>query len=201
MKTNNIKEAWYLITDIILLNFLFLATTLIGIFITFGASSTALFSVMFKLLDRTRQTQVITEYFNDFKNNFIESTLSWLIVVVLSLLLFFNYNFGVNYNLEVFRYISIIIGFQLFITFLYLFPVISFFKSPNYLRLFLNSFLLANKHLLTTILVISSLIGSVFLVLYVSPAFILLTIGLYTISSAFQINKVFQKYKENMEEN
>lgn len=57
--------------------------------ITIGAATTSLYYVSAKVL-RHNRSYVWTEFWRSFKTNFVQSTIVWLIVAVLSVLLVFN---------------------------------------------------------------------------------------------------------------
>ena len=71
------------LADVMLIDFYFLVCS-IPIF-TIGASSTALYYAMHKCVYKGRG--YTTEFFHSFKDNFKQSTLSWLIFIVLFLIL------------------------------------------------------------------------------------------------------------------
>ena len=99
------------IVDLLLLNFLFVITSLPVL--TLGASLTALFSVSLKLV-RNEESYVSRDYFRAFKKNFCQATVSfWAFSLIIALL---------AGNLMSFLFM-IFIG----IYFLYFFPVLARF--------------------------------------------------------------------------
>lgn len=80
---NRFTEGLSKITDILLIGFYFLVCSL-PVF-TIGASATALYYAIHKSVFKGRG--YTTEFFHSFKDNFKQSTLSWIVFVVLFLVL------------------------------------------------------------------------------------------------------------------
>ena len=90
---NKILNMFSRIIDLILLNFLFLLTS-IPIF-TLGASMTALFSVSLKMV-RNEESYIARNYFHAFKKNFKQATLAFLGFAMI--LLLFSGNIIISYK-------------------------------------------------------------------------------------------------------
>lgn len=75
------------IFDLLLLNFLFLITSL-PVF-TIGASATALYTVCFRF-DTEREGIALKSYFQAFRENFRQSTLLWLVILFFAVTSFVN---------------------------------------------------------------------------------------------------------------
>ncbi len=80
---NRFTEGLSKITDVLLIGFYFLVCSL-PVF-TIGASATALYYAIHKSVFKGRG--YTTEFFHSFKDNFKQSTLSWIVFVVLFLVL------------------------------------------------------------------------------------------------------------------
>ena len=102
------------IVDLLLLNFLFVITSLPVL--TLGASLTALFSVSLKLV-RNEESYVSRDYFRAFKKNFCQATVSFWA---------FSFQQAGNFYL-VLRMISFLFMIFIGIYFLYFFPVLARF--------------------------------------------------------------------------
>lgn len=76
------------ITDFVILNLLWLICSLPVI--TIGASTTALYSVMLKLV-KNEEGYVVRGFFKAFKENFKQSTLMWLLFMLLWLILIVDF--------------------------------------------------------------------------------------------------------------
>lgn len=70
------------ITDLILLNILFLITCLP--IVTIGAAATALYDLCFRLM-REEYSGIFRSYFRAFRANFKQATLAWLVLLVILL--------------------------------------------------------------------------------------------------------------------
>lgn len=79
---------------VFLLNFLFILTSIPVV--TIGASATAMYTVLNKMIEE-RDFRFFGDYFRSFKENFLCSTVMWLIMAVILLVLFLDvqYVFGV----------------------------------------------------------------------------------------------------------
>lgn len=77
------------ITDFVILNLLWLICSLP--IITIGASTTALYSVMLKLV-KNEEGYVVKGFFKAFKENFKQSTLIWLILLLFGIILIVDFS-------------------------------------------------------------------------------------------------------------
>jgi len=164
---------------------------------TVGASTTALFYVMGKIV-RDDDIQVVKNFWSSFKLNFKQSTVIWLILLIISFIVHININ-----NISMFGTISrLILSIQLFIAFeiilttIYIFPLISRFdmKIPS---LFKTALILGNKHLLTTLLCISCLCINTVLLYFVPGLLVLFFISLNALCISFLMHRIFKKYTIN----
>ena len=78
------------IADVMILHFLWLFHSL-PVF-TIGASTTALYYAMMKRI-RTNEGQITSNFRRSFKENFRQSTIYWLIVVAVGVILWLDLNF------------------------------------------------------------------------------------------------------------
>jgi uncharacterized membrane protein YesL len=185
------------ISDIIILNILWLLVSLFGMGITVGASTTAIYSVMLKMVDPEKDYYVVRDFFKAFKKNFVQSTIIWIIMLLISFILYFNYRLA--YSTEsIFLFILFYLAsFLTLITAVYLFPVVAKFEASTK-DYFISTFLIANKHLLTTILILSSLVGSIFILMKLSSLLVLVIPGIYFLSTSYHIRKILRVYENNL---
>ena len=126
---NKIMNLFSRIVDLLLLNFLFVITSLPVL--TLGASLTALYSVSLKLV-RNEESYVSRDYFRAFKKNFCQATVSfWAFSLIIALLagnLMISFQQAGNFYL-VLRMISFLFMIFIGIYFLYFFPVLARFYS------------------------------------------------------------------------
>ena len=133
------------ITDLILLNFLFLLTCL-PLF-TIGASIAALYDVCFRLMQE-EYGGITKSYFRAFRENFRQATLLWLLLVfiVCPALFYFYVLFSLDSLLRYFAVLFILLALLSAMTAGFLFPWISQFENTTAQAL-KNALLLSLSHL------------------------------------------------------
>lgn len=171
-------RALNLIADVIILHFLWLVCSLP--LVTIGASTTALYYAMMKRI-RTNEGHVTSNFWQSFKSNFRQATILWLIVTVVSAVLWLDFNFcftwgGTAGHIMLAGCALLLV--PCWITLLYLFPVLSKFEGSNY-TVFKNALLMSVRHLPMTLL-LTVIWGMVWLMLAIFPPFT----GLMLISGA-----------------
>ena len=144
------------ITDLILLNLLFLLTCL-PIF-TIGAATAALYDVCFRFM-REEYSGIAKSYFRAFRNNFRQGTLIWLLllVVIVPALFYFYVLFSLDSLLRYLGFLFVILGLLCAMTASYVFPWISQFENTT-LQALKNALILSLSRLPRTacILVINA---------------------------------------------
>ncbi|MBE5961552.1 MAG: DUF624 domain-containing protein [Lachnospiraceae bacterium] len=181
--------------DIIVLNLIWLICCLP--IVTIGPATSALYYAMVKVIRRERG-YAIKEYFHSFKDNLKVGTLSTLVFLVLAWILYVDYNYAQalmkdgskmgTILISAFNGISIIAAGILAM----IFPVLSRF-TLGVRGLFKTTFLMAFKHIFTTIgvIVIIAVCG---LALYIVIPAILFVPAVCCLICSFLIEKVFKKY-------
>ncbi|GKX30367.1 hypothetical protein SH1V18_28470 [Vallitalea longa] len=155
-----------LVFDIMVLGLLWTVISLLGFGVTVGAVTTALYTCLYFNIIKD-EGYVYKTFFITLKNKFLKSTFVWLILVVLYVLMFFNITsitqgiIDIPWLLPIYFSLTIEL---LFIT-LYIFPLLST-SELGIKKLFKYSFILANKHLPSTLLGAVIFILS-FVILYV----------------------------------
>ena len=162
---NKILNFFSRVVDLLLLNFLFVITSLPVL--TLGASLTALFSVAMKLV-RNEESYVSKDYFRAFKKNFFQATVSfWAFALILALLsgnLMISYQQSGSFYL-VLRMISFLFVIFIGIYFLYFFPVLArFYFTTHQILLHIPHMILT--HFSNFILLVILLIPLIFLSVY-----------------------------------
>lgn len=183
--------------DIIALNFIWFIFS-IPVF-TMGAATTALFYVVGKKV-RKEDGYLLKDFWKSFRMNFKQSTVIWILMLFIILIARFNLKsahlFGnMGKALVVFQYAILL---QLIFIGIYIFPLLSRFylTITGALKM---AFIIANKHLFTTLFCIFLLVATFFLV-WVVPIYIFISIGLYAVTSAYLIEKILNKYMPKNEE-
>lgn len=147
------------LTDIIILNFLFLICSLP--IITIGASTTALYSVTLKMV-KNEESYILRSFFSAFKSNFKHSTVSWLLLLSAGIVVWLDYRIlGIDGGTlpRIFSYILVPVCMILVFTFLYIFPFIARFENTirNSLK---NAFLISIAQFHYTILLVLLLVAA-----------------------------------------
>jgi len=189
-----IKELFRQFTDIIFVNLLWILTSFLGLLITLGAATTAMFRVTQQILKKNEPTNVLHLYIQSFKENFWISTLVWVVLLVLAAPLFYMYHYALNQEIFILLVIAIIGAYQLLIVTIYIFPIIATFKTKNYYQLMKNTLIIANTNLWTNFKVLGSLAFLILLIFVVHESLILIGVGLYGVLVSFHLKKVFKPY-------
>lgn len=193
MRQGAFKEWYRQVMDYVLLNLIFLPCVLLGAGITFGAAFKSLHYVAYRLADKERHVAVFHDFWFAFKDEFLKSTIIWIIAAATGLLLAFTAHYALSNNMIILMVSVIVTGTILVLFLLYLFPVMAIFKSGSLRALFRNSFLLFAKHPLTSFLMLGSLAAVVGLFLLFEGT-ILISIGLFAWLETWHLQRVFQPY-------
>ena len=189
------------IADLMILNIIFLITCIP--IVTIGAAWTSLSYMTLKMV-RNEESYIVRGYFKSFKQNFKQSTLIWVIVLVLGFVLYMDYRIMAvmtdvpGHNLIMIGIYAItLIG--LFIM-QYLFPLVArFYNSTK--NMFRNAFLMSVRHLPFTVIMSVIFIGSgilTFLNGYTLTYGILIWLlggfALISMTNSWFMAKIFDKY-------
>ena len=118
------------ITDLVLLNILFLITCL-PLF-TIGAAVTALYTMCFRLM-REEYRGIVRSYFRAFRENFKQGTIIWLLLVLVAGpgLYYFYVLFSLDSLLRYAGFLFVLLGLLCAMTASYVFPWISQFENTT----------------------------------------------------------------------
>lgn len=190
------------IADIIILNALFLICS-IPVF-TIGASITAMYYVTLKMV-KNEDCYTVKSFFKSFKQNFLQATGIWLIVLAVAFLLYEDFRIASGQIAQsvtipdsmVLLLTVFLIAASLFLIFtvLYVFPVLSKFDNTvkNTIK---NSFIMAISHMPSTIAIV--LITFIPLtIIYLVPSFFILifaAFGFIAYANSFLFMRIFKKY-------
>lgn len=173
--------------------------------ITVGASFTAMYTVTIKMVNK-EEGYISKGFFQAFKKNFKQSTIIWLIVLVMVLIFYGDYRIIIYSGINFPKALTIVLTAILLLfycTYMYIFPVLARYENTikNVLK---NSFLLSVSNLPRTILII--IIQFVPLVaLYFVPAIfpivLLVGVSLVAYMSSLIFMGIFKKLESKEEEN
>lgn len=106
--------------------------------ITIGASLTAMYHVMLKTLRGDGVINPFKQFWKGFKNNFIQSTIAWVVAIVLGVIGYFNIRICEHAGgwIEYMKYGVYALGVIMVILLIYLFPTMAAFSNtiPKLLR-------------------------------------------------------------------
>lgn len=157
------------IGDIIFINILFIIFSLP--IITIGASYSAM-EYTFMKQQRESDAPLFKTFVRSFKSNFKQSTISWIIILALSIIIGADiHTFGPNgvMSFSPFYYLFIFAAIVLAFMALYIFPVISAFEN-KLKNLWIQSFFLAAKNVPFTLMMC---------VLIIAPIYFTISSGIY----------------------
>lgn len=185
-----------IIADIMILSLVWLLFSIP--IVTIGASTTALFYVTTRRISN-REGYLLRDFWTSFKTNFVQSTVVWVILLLVAAILFINI-----YNIDVVGDTRwIILPFQicflieLVLISVYIFPIIARFDM-KLKTLFKTAFYMANKHIFTSITCVV-LAGAIILASLLYMLLFVVAIGLYAFGASYLIMRVFKKYRPEID--
>lgn len=189
--------------DIVILNLVFLLTC-IPIF-TIGAANTALYDVVFRM-DTDREGKMLPTYFHSFRENFRQSTIVWLALLLFGVASYVNMT-----RFSVLGENSYLLGYGLFIVsmlvlvlevflFSYSFPLLSRFRNSTR-QTAVNALLLAIGNLPRTLVV--AVINCFPWVLLIMNFYAFMQLGfiwlaMYFAAAAYFNSRVLKKIFDNL---
>lgn len=193
------------VCDLIILNLLFILTCIP--IITIGASLSALYTIALKMV-RNEESYIAKGYFKAFASNFKQSTVLWLISIVLFLFFRYDYIIASSQNTGMFRIMQVMLLMVILVfaaAFLYVFPVASHFVC-TLKQVIKNSFLMSIGHLPYT-LILFAIYGLIWFVMTYSVKTLGLVIGISMICgfsvtayvTCIIFSKIFKKYEPEKE--
>ncbi len=187
------------VTDIIILNILFIVCSLPVI--TVGASATALYSVTLKMV-KNEESYIFSSFFSAFKNNFKHSTVSWLILLGTGIIIWVDYHVLSVSDGSLARIISaalIPVCVFLVLIALYIFPFIARFEN-TIRNSWKNAFLISIAQLPYTVLLLLILALAVAFTLFVNfqiTGFVWFVMGFSGLAylNSFLLRRAFRRFE------
>lgn len=188
--------------NIIILNILFVLTSVLSIGLCIGTSLSALYAT-FLDLKTDESGYYVRNYFKHFKGNFKSTIFIDIALILLAGAAYLNYlaiNTINSSNIKLILYaVELLIGLEIsFITSFY-FMVVAKFEGKFTSLLYL-SFIFAHKYLYLSILFVVLFIGSFFLLIYVSFAFIFIIFGLIAYIESLILKYIWRNYNYEISE-
>jgi uncharacterized membrane protein YesL len=175
---------------------------------TLGASTTALYYITTRRVSK-KEGYLTADFWSSFKANFKQSTLVWLGIMLIGLLLIWNLYIllyrTADLNMpETMLFIilpmQVLLLIELILFSLYVFAIISRFDIHGKL-LFKTVMLMAHKHLPTTVLLLAMFAIIIYAIFFVSfnPMLLIFSPGIYAYSASFFFMRIFKKYRPEMD--
>jgi uncharacterized membrane protein YesL len=167
--------------------------------VTIGASYTAAYYVAMKMV-RDEESYIIKGFWKSFKENFVQSTILWIIVLIFAGVLVFDYRLILYSGVEFAQWMKIALLAVTAVMLMgvsYIFPMQARYtnKVVNTIK---NSFLTALSHLPTSVLLVVIYSLPVIILYFIPQSFavlFLLGFGIIVFVKSFFIRKIFDKYE------
>ena len=200
---NVVTRALSKICDMVFLNVLWVICSIP--IVTIGASTTALYTVMLKLV-RNEEGYIFRSFFRAFKENFKQSTLIWLIIAAFSVVWWVDFRIagmmgaGVG---EVLRIIFLIVAFLLLSVTIYVFPLTARYENKISATL-KNALILTIAKLPYTLLMVAVVVVAVLaslwntmMLMIALPLWFLFMVSLIAWINSYLLRRVFTVFEQN----
>lgn len=188
--------------NIIILNILFVLTSVLSIGLCIGTSLSALYAT-FLDLKTDESGYYVRNYFKHFKGNFKSTIFIDIALILLAVAAYLNYlaiNTINSSNVKLILYaVELLIGLEISFIASFYFMVVAKFEGKFTSLLYL-SFIFAHKYLYLSILFVVLFIGSSFLLIYVSFAFIFIIFGLIAYIESLILKYIWRNYNYEISE-
>jgi len=186
-----------IIADIMILSFYWLLFS-IPLF-TIGASTTALYYVMTRRISN-REGYLFRDFWTSFKSNFKQTTIIWLIFLVVFYILYINIrNIDMVGNMKNIVYpVQICFLVEIILCSLYIFPLNARFEM-GLKDSFKTAFFMANRHLLTSICCVI-IAAAIAYFTYMTIILFLVAMGLYVYLTSYLFLRIFKKYRPEIDQ-
>lgn len=189
------------VADLVILNVLFFICCIP--IVTIGASFSALYTITLKMA-KNEESYIFRGFFKAFKENFKQSTIIWLIMLVIGVILGLDLLLSNKIDLsfmKVLRYVFLVFALVYVMVLSYVFPIQSKFVNSvkNTMR---NALLMSVAHFPWTVLIILISVIPV-IVLFVNvnifftailPIMIFIGFSLIAFGNSYIFNRIFKKY-------
>ena len=200
---NVVMRALSKICDMVFLNVLWVICSIP--IVTIGASTTALYTVMLKLV-RSEEGYIFRSFFRAFKENFKQSTLIWLIIAAFSVVWWVDFRIAGMMGAgagEVLRIIFLIVGFLLLSVTIYVFPLTARYEN-KISATFKNALILTIAKLPYTLLMVAVVVVAVLaslwntmMLMIALPLWFLFMVSLIAWINSYLLRRVFTVFEQN----
>jgi len=189
-----------LVADLFVLTVLWILCSLP--LVTAGASTTAVYYVATKRISG-REGYIARDFFKSFRKNFVTATAVFALLAAVIAVAAVNIIYIIFINTDSGSFFSIVLPFQfafileaVFVG-IFAFPLLSRFDM-KFKVLMKSAFVMANRHILTTLLCLCLFLAILLVCFLYLPAAIL-SIGGYCYLSSFLLMKRFKKYRPDLD--
>jgi uncharacterized membrane protein YesL len=188
------------VADIMIINLLFIIFS-IPLF-TIGASFTAAYYMGYKMV-KGEETYILKGFWKSFKENFVQSTILWVIILLIVGVLVADYRMILYSGIEFARWMRIAIMAVTVVLMLgisFVFPMQARYTN-TVKNTFKNAFLMALSHIPTAVAICVLFVVPVVIFYFFPQLFavlFLLSFGLVFMGQSFLLMKIFTKYEEKM---
>ena len=191
-----------ILADIMILSLIWWVLSIFSLGILAGATTSSLFYVTTRRVT-DRDGYLFRDFFKSFKANFKQSTLAWLIIVLVGAVLYVNITQMSNLDMPpAMRLIlwpfQIVFFIELILNTLYVFVIIARFDM-KLKDTFKTAFYMVHRHLLSTGMLVILLIGG-FMAADYYPLFYIILPGCYAYITSLVFIKIFKKYRPEIDE-
>ena len=170
--------------------------------VTAGAATTAAFYVATRRL-ADREKYITSDFWQSFKENFVRSSIIWIVILVMVLLVISNMEMATHIEIEgimgaLMFPAQILILIQIVFISIYIFPVTARFDMGMRQAL-KTSFFMANRHFLTSILCVAVMALLLWASFTIFPPLIFLAPGIYAFVASALLMRVFKRYRPEMD--
>ena len=171
-------------------------------FVTIGASTTALYSVLIKMRNG-REGKILRDFWTAFRQNFRQATILWLLIVLAAFVFTTDIVFFLNMGGSFGTFSAMLfVGLDvlLLLVSLYVFPMQAVFDNPIG-RTVKSALLLFSRHLGWTVVLLALAILTAVAVILYWPLIGWFVFGLAAFINAWIFDKIFRRYYPKEEQN
>jgi uncharacterized membrane protein YesL len=186
-----------MIADIMILSFYWILFSIP--IVTIGSSTTALYYVMTRRISN-REGYLFRDFWTSFKSNFKQTTIIWLIfLVVINILIINIRNIDLLGNMKTYVYpVQICFLIEVCLCLIYILPINARFEI-GLKDSFKTAFFMANRHLLTSICCVL-IAGGIVIATMATIILGLVAVALYVYLTSFLFLRVFKKYRPEIDQ-
>ena len=173
-----IKEGIKTYLDFIYVTLIWFVASFLGILLSLGSATLALYKVISSLSNIKKQTYVIHTFIDEFKRHFFKRVLISVMVVIDVFGLFIAFQYAIQRNITWLIILLIVITYEFLIGTIYSLGVITLFIIKNDQSFIVIIFILMHQNIWRNIQLLAPVIVLIFAFFYIHPTTIFFTISL-----------------------